>query len=84
MGIRGLRDSLTDTIRRVRRGETIEVTHHGTPVAVIAPAPNDRVERLIATGDVRRGRPLARMPTRFPVTGTSSPSAALEDDRAER
>ncbi len=84
MGIRELRDSLTETIRRVRRGETIEVTHHGTPVAVIAPVPADRIERLVAAGDVSRGRALARLPKRFPVTGASSASAALEDDRAER
>jgi prevent-host-death family protein len=84
MGIRELRDSLTQTIRRVQRGETIEVTHHGAPVAVLAPVPADRLERLVAAGEVARGRPLDRLPRRFPITGEQTASQALEDDRAAR
>jgi prevent-host-death family protein len=84
MGIRELRDTLTQTIRRVRGGETIEVTHHGAPVAVIAPAPVDRIDVLVATGEVSAGRPLERRARRFPVTGAQTASQALEDDRAER
>ena len=34
IGIRELRDTLTATIRRVRSGETLEVTHDGEPVAI--------------------------------------------------
>lgn len=84
MGIRTLRDSLTTTIRRVQRGETIEVTHHGAPVAVLAPLPADRIGRLVATGEVMPGKPLDRRLDRYPVTGGCSASQALEDDRAER
>lgn len=84
MGIRQLRDTLTATIRRVRMGETIEVTHHGAPVAVLSPVPADRVDRLLASGYVTPGKPLARRPRRFPVTGGLTASQALEDDRAER
>ncbi len=84
MGIRELRDTLTQTIRRVARGETIEVTHHGAPVAVLAPVPADRIDRLVAVGGVAPGRPLDRVPRRFPVTGEQTASQALEDDRAER
>ena len=84
MGIRQLRDTLTATIRRVQRGETIEVTHHGSPVAVLAPVPTDRLERLVAAGDVSSGEPLDRPLRRYPVTGELSASQAIEDDRAER
>jgi prevent-host-death family protein len=84
MGIRQLRDSLTATLRRVRMGETIEVTHHGAPVAVLAPLPADRIERLVAGGDVTPGKPRPRPPRRFPVTGELTASQAIEDDRAER
>ena len=52
IGIRELRDTLTATIRRVRNGETLEVTHDGVPVAVLAPVRGDRVEQLLAGGDV--------------------------------
>jgi prevent-host-death family protein len=83
MGIRELRDTLTATIRRVQRGETIEVTHHGSPVAVLGPVPADRIERLIAAGDVEARRPLERALRRFPVTGDRSASQAIEDDRAD-
>jgi prevent-host-death family protein len=84
MGIRQLRDSLTATIRRVRGGETVEITHHGEPVAVLAPLPSDRIERLVAGGEVTAGRPLGKPPRRYPVTGELSASQAIEDERAER
>lgn len=84
MGIRELRDTLTATIRRVQRGETIEVTHHGRPVAVLTPLPAGRIERLVAAGDVAPGRPFEPSPRRHPVTGGRSAGQAIEDDRAER
>lgn len=84
MGIRELRDTLTRTIRRVQQGETIEVTHHGTPVAVLAPVPSDRIDRLLTSGRVAPGRPLEGVPRRFAPTGERTASEALEDDRAGR
>jgi prevent-host-death family protein len=84
MGIRELRDNLTEAIRRVRNGERIEVTRDGVPVALIVPVPTGRIERLFARGDVT-------LPTRalgpfrpLPVTGPMTASEALEEDRAER
>jgi prevent-host-death family protein len=84
MGIRRLRDTLTSTIRRVRAGETIEITHDGVPVAVLAPAPADRVGRLVAAGAAWPPEPLERPLRRFPVETATTASAALEDDRAGR
>ena len=84
MGIRQLRDTLTATLRRVQRGETVEVTNHGVPVAVLAPLPADRVERLLAAGAATRGEPLERPLRRYPVVGELSAGRAIEDDRAER
>jgi prevent-host-death family protein len=82
MGVRELRNSLTATLRRVRAGETIEVTHHGEPIAVLAPIVPDRIARLIAAGVVTPGKPLTRPIRTFPVTGEMSATQALEDDRA--
>jgi prevent-host-death family protein len=82
MGIRELRDTLTATIRRVQQGETIQVTNHGSPVAVLAPVPADRVERLLASGDLSPARPLDRELRRHPVTTGRSATEALEEDRA--
>lgn len=84
MGIRRLRDTLTSTIRRVRAGETIEITHDGVPVAVLTPAATDRVARLVAAGDASPSEPLERPLHRMPVATETAATAALEDDRAGR
>ncbi len=84
MGIRQLRDNLTEAIRRVRGGETIEVTHDGVPVALISPVPAGRIDRLVAGGGVSRPVPLSGPIELVPVTGKMSASDALEVDRAER
>ena len=60
MGIRELRDNLTKTIRRVRAGETIEITHDGEPVVLLSPVPGGRIEHLIALGRGYPGKPLDR------------------------
>jgi prevent-host-death family protein len=83
MGIRELRDNLTATIRRVRAGEVIEVTHDGTPVALIAPIPSDRITRLLLLG-ATAPKPLTRPIRRFPATSGLTSEEILEADRAER
>jgi prevent-host-death family protein len=84
MGIRELRDTLTKTIREVRAGESIEITHDGEPVAMLSPVVNDRVDWLLAAGlATAPSRPLElRAP--LPVTGPMNASEALEEDRAGR
>ena len=84
IGIRELRDTLTATIRRVRHGETLEVTHDGEPVAILAPVGEDRIQRLIAGADVTPPVPLQKPLRRFPVIGDLTASEAIEEERAER
>ena len=84
MGIRELRDNLTEAIRRVRNGERIEVTRDGVPVALILPVPTGRIERLLARGDVTPAVPIFRPIVPRPVTGPMTASEALEEDRAGR
>ena len=84
MGIRELRDSLTTTVRRVAAGEVIEITHHGRAVAVLAPVSNDRVQRLIDSGDVSPAESSDPLPRPVPVTTGMSASEALQEDRSER
>jgi prevent-host-death family protein len=83
MGIRAFRDNLTKTIRDVRRGEQIEITHDGEPVALLSPLPRGRIERLLARGDISRPEPLTRPIRRVRVLGPVTPSEALERDRDE-
>ncbi len=84
IGIRELRDTLTATIRRVRAGETLEVTHDGKPVALLSPIRGERLEQLLASGEATEPVPLARPLRRFPVVSGVTAGAALEDDRAGR
>jgi prevent-host-death family protein len=85
MGIRELRDTLTQSIRRVRNGESIEITHDGEPVAMIVPSPEDRLSQLVAEGKVRPAlRPMTYpLPEPGAQTGPMSASEALADDRGD-
>jgi antitoxin (DNA-binding transcriptional repressor) of toxin-antitoxin stability system len=83
IGIRELRDTLTATIQRVHQGETLEITQDGVPVAILAPLPHDRVQQLVAGGDVTRSTELVEPLRRYPVTGAITAVEAIEEDRAE-
>jgi prevent-host-death family protein len=53
VGVRELRQRASELLRRVERGETIEVTDRGRPVAVLAPPPEgSSLERLRALGEI--------------------------------
>jgi prevent-host-death family protein len=86
VGIRELRDNLTTLMRRVRNGETLEVTHDGAPVALISPFSQNTVDRLIVSGlasPPRRRFDVTRIKSRA-VTGPMTASDALEQDRSDR
>jgi len=50
---RQLRNESGEVLRRVAAGETILVTNHGRPAAVIGPPPTDVLEDLAARGRLR-------------------------------
>jgi prevent-host-death family protein len=51
IGIRQLRQQASTLLRDVERGERIEVTDRGRPVALLVPMPGgDRIEGLLASG----------------------------------
>ena len=54
-GIKELRSSLTETLERVKAGETVVVTDHGEPIARIVPIEpeGERMARLIRAGVLR-------------------------------
>jgi prevent-host-death family protein len=55
VGIRALKNDLSQWVARVRAGAEIVVTDRGTPVARLVPAGGDtRLEALIAAGLVER------------------------------
>jgi prevent-host-death family protein len=55
IGIRELRQNASKYINRVKAGETLEVTEHGRPVAVLAPLPQTTsvIERLRREGRLK-------------------------------
>ena len=74
VGVRELRQNLSVYLARIARGETLEVTDRGQPVAILAPLPKpvavlERLKRdgllTAATGDLLAAmRPLAGRPSR--------------------
>ncbi len=84
VGVRELRQNLSVYLRRVKQGESLEVTERGTVVAELVPKPEpiDPLERMISEG---RARPAQRswdelpppLKTDDPLAGTK----ALEADR---
>ena len=86
VGIRELRQNLSKYLRRVERGERLEVTEHGRPVAVLAPLgePEGPLARLMAAGRVTPPRKdlLELLPPRGKTSTRTS--EALLAERAER
>ena len=58
VGVRELRQNLSVYLARIARGETLEVTDRGQPVAILAPLPKPSsvLERLRADGRVTPAR----------------------------
>ncbi len=74
VGVRELRQNLSVYLRRVKKGETLEVRERGQRVAVLAPAgaKSTALDRLIAAGRatpaagdlLALGEPLGKRPSR--------------------
>lgn len=82
---RELHNRGADVLRRVAEGETILVTNHGKPTAMIGPPPNDTLEELESRGELRRARiPMTELRS---INRTSSPRSTAEilnDTRGDR
>ena len=86
VGVRELRQNLSVHLRRVLRGETLEVTERGHPVAILAPLPKTLsvLDRLTAEGRVipAKGDLLAlKRPRIRPPRPTAE---MLDEERADR
>jgi prevent-host-death family protein len=74
-----LRQRASELLRRVEAGESVEITDRGRPVAVLAPLPEDPLERLRAAGDLQPAdADLSDLPDPLPLApGAEPPSAVL-------
>jgi prevent-host-death family protein len=80
VGVRELRQTASELLRRVAQGETFEITDRGRPVAVLSPVPEGSpLERLRATGLVEPAtEEVDDLPEPLPLPpGAETPSAAL-------
>lgn len=86
VGIRELRQNASRLLRQVERGETVEITDRGRPVAVLAPIPKmGTLDRMRANGDIETP---ATTDDDFPPpvvlpAGTELPSVILRRLRSE-
>jgi len=86
VGVRELRQNLSVYLRRVKRGERLEVTERGRAVAVLAPLSeaSTPLEQLVSSG--RASPPEGDLLELLPPRGRISThlSDALREGRAER
>ena len=80
IGIRELREELSRAIRRVRKGQVLEVTDHGHPVARIVPIVPivDTMSDLIAEGKVRPPRSSGPLPPPLDLPSRMSSEEAID------
>ena len=87
IGVRELRQNASAVLRRVLRGESIEITQRGRPVAMLVPLPpeDDVVERLITQGlaTPAKGNLSDLPPPLKPKPGSMLPSEALAELRSD-
>lgn len=86
IGIRELRQHASRYLRDAERGETIEITDRGRPMARLVPIASGEqpLEALIAAGRLTGGaRDVLDLAPLEPVPGVPLPSETLSDTRAD-
>jgi prevent-host-death family protein len=85
VGIRELRQRASELLRLVERGETVEITDRGRPVALLGPLPDGSpLEQLRVAGDLEpASATLGDLPPPLPATADELPSETLARLRHE-
>ena len=89
IGVKELKQSLSETLRAVGRGEQVRVTLRGNPLADIVPARagrgDDHLRELVAQGRVvPPARSLPKRPPRLAKGSVSASGLVLSERDAER
>ena len=89
IGVRALKQSLSETLREVARGQQVRVTVRGRPLADIVPAgasaQDDPLRALVAEGRLTpHTRERAKRAPRLVKTSISASSLVLAEREAER
>lgn len=81
---REMRNQSSDVLRRVEAGETLVVSNHGHPVAVIGPVPANTISDLIGRGQARPARkPVSSLAGIRRRTARKSSAEILRDVRGD-
>lgn len=87
VGLRELRHNTGAVMARVRHGETVDVTEHGTLIARIVPvqsrAPAEVLDRLAEEGRLRKAARPGYRPRMRPAEGDDRLTDAIAELRAE-
>jgi prevent-host-death family protein len=84
VGVRDLKARLSEYLERVERGEVIDVTSRGRPIARLMPIPGrGNVERGLAEGWITRlaDRPPEPVARQRPLPGTRTTTELIREDR---
>ncbi len=86
VGIRELREDLSRIVRRVQRGEVIDVTDRGQPIARLVPAGSvgGALADLVAAGKVRPARTRGPLPAPLNIPSRMTSEEAIELLRGDR
>ena len=85
-GVRELRQRASELLRHVEKGECIEITDRGRPVALLSPLPSGSpYQQLLADGEmIQATRSMADLPEPLPLpAGQESASSVLARLRAD-
>jgi prevent-host-death family protein len=79
VGVRELRQRASELLRLVERGETVEITDRGRPVALLGPLPSGGpIEQLRKAGEIDPASSvLDDLPAPVPSVGAELPSQVL-------
>jgi prevent-host-death family protein len=79
VGVRELRQRASELLRLVERGETVQITNRGRPVALLTPLPEGTpLQPLRAVGEPEAATAsLDDLPPPLPPRGTELPSQTL-------
>jgi len=85
VGVRELRQRASELLRLVERGETVEITDRGRPVALLGPIPAvSPLERLRLAGDLEPATAeLTDLPEPLASTADRLPSEVLAELRRD-
>jgi prevent-host-death family protein len=85
VGIRELRQRASELLRQVERGESIEITDRGRPVAVLSPLPpGSPYRQMLVEGDIAHARDTGELPEPLALPpGQESASSVMNRLRSD-